>query len=139
MSSHVAPPRLPQVLLDAGLTGAIEYELLVKLSVELGITPPELLDRLGLQVAQDYHSGAMTYDDGDVIMNAAFAIATTAEFFAAYDDTVPADMFEVFYAFDQGEWIREGDYAPPDVLYTKPRIEALLRRKAPGMPDGGTS
>lgn len=110
--------------------------MLVKLSAELGITPPELLDRLSLQVAQDYHSGAMTYEDGDVIMNAAWCVAASAEFFAAHDD-VPADTFEVYLAFDQGEWVRDGDYAPPDVLYTRPRIKAFLRRKALGAPDEG--
>jgi len=121
-------------LLDAGLSGVIEYSLLRSVAAAESESAPEVLDRLACHVARQYASGAMTFADADSIMNAAFSVATGEECWAEHDRTVPEATYEVYQAFDAGEFHHRGDAADvdPELQYTKPLIERFLAARENG-------
>lgn len=69
----------------------------------------------------------MSYEAGDIIMNAAFCVGCSPELWTLHDNTLPPIMSEVYQAINQGEWIRECDDLPPDFRCTKPHLEAFLK------------
>ena len=115
-------------LIQAGLSGVITYELLGAIAARGATTPPKALEELALHVAQEYSNGRLSFEEADSIMNAAFAVATSAGFWAAHDRSVPSMVFEVYQAFDEGEYHHPGD-APgiePELKYTRPLVERFL-------------
>lgn len=125
----------PAELIGIGLSGVICYPLLKLFAVATAVTPPEILDQLACHVAQQYMSGTMSFEDADTIMNAAFSVAVTEEFLARHDRTIPPLMYEVYEAFDAGEFHHHGDASDidPEVKYTKPLIQRFLAERENGV------
>ena len=119
-------PLLP--LLDAALSGVIEYGLLKEAALASATSAPDVLNRLSRHVAIQYSCGAMCFYDADVIMNAVFSLGTSAPYWADHDATIPQAMFEVYCAFDQGEYHHPGDAedVDPEVKYTQQLIAHFL-------------
>jgi hypothetical protein len=129
MSQSVSPE-----LIEAALTGVVEYGLLVRVGSASSLTPPALLNALGLHVAQKYAAGEMSFEEADTIMNAAFGAAVSEEFWAKHDRTIPESMYEVYLAFDAGEYCRpsDGEGIDPELKYTKPAIASFLASQENG-------
>ncbi|MFZ5637768.1 MAG: hypothetical protein ACOY82_14400 [Pseudomonadota bacterium] len=83
---------------------------------------------LAIYVATRYASGQMDFDEADKIMNVAWSICVSKEFWEEYDRIVPEVTYEVYEAFDAGEYYHSGDGpdVDPEVKYTKPMIAAFL-------------
>ena len=122
---------LIQSLVEAAQTGVIRYEQLVQIANAGSMSAPEALDSLALHIAKKYGIGEVSFEDADAVMNAAFATATSEEFWAKHEDTIPPFMFEVYRAFDEGEYLHPGDQEGVDLeaKYTRPLIASILARK----------
>jgi hypothetical protein len=122
--------KLPAVLelFAAARSGVVHYSLLHRLSSESSISAPELLDELEHFVAKQYFTDQLQFDEADKIMNAAWSLCVSEDYWADHDRTVPEATREVFEAFDAGEYSHAGDdpSVDPEVKYTKPLIAAFL-------------
>lgn len=116
-------------LLAAARSGSISYALVKACSESAAITDIDLLNILALYVAEQYDLGAMPYEDADKIMNAAWGVSTTAAFWEANDSTIPDRMYQVYLAFDEGEYQHRGDAEDidPVLTYTNPLVKAFLQ------------
>jgi len=125
---------VPSELVAAAKEGVIRYELLRELARNAEVSPGALLDSLAALVATDYSNGTMTFDEADTIMNAAFGVSVTEEFWAENDRTIPPSMYEVYEAFDAGEYYHHDDppEVDPELKYTKPLIAKFLAERANG-------
>lgn len=119
-------------LIQAALAGALQYELLSKLADGIGQSPPELLNAFAVHIAQRYTDGGISFHDADSAMNAAFGVSCSEEFWAEHDRTIPATMFEVYLAFDAGEYSHPGDGpdVDPEAKYTRPMLKKFFMRSA---------
>lgn len=124
----------PELLLTA-LSGVLPYEVLTRAASASSMPVPSLLDELAVHVARSYACGDMTFEDADQIMNASFAVATSEAYWAKHEGTIPSDMFEVYQAFDEGEYFHPADEADvnPEIKHTKPRIERFLAARLNGL------
>lgn len=125
---------VPPELLAAAKEGVIRYELLRELAKNAEVSPGALLDGLAALVATDYSSETITFTEADTIMNAAFGVSYTEEFLAENDDAFRSSMFEVYLAFDEGEYYHQGDPPEddPELKYTKPLIAKYLAAHSNG-------
>ncbi len=125
---NIAPHR---ELVEAGLSGIIEYSLLARVAQAASKTPPEMLDDFACYVAQTYAAGEMSFEDADAIMNSAYGVAVSNKFWAEHDRTIPKAMFEVYEAFDAGEYYHRGDGkdVDPELKYTQSRIKQFLAKR----------
>jgi hypothetical protein len=119
---------VPSDLLTAAKTGVIPYDLLRKLARDAEVTPAAVIDGLAVFVATQYSEGAMAFEEADTIMNASFAVSISEEYWAENDRTIPHAMYEVYEAFDAGEYHHHGDASEvdPELKYTKPLVEKFL-------------
>jgi hypothetical protein len=115
-------------LLEAARNGHVPYALLKGAAIQAARSAPDLLDDLSSFVASQYSSGKMDFDEGDVVMNALWAVCVSEEFWADHDRTIPSATTAVYRAFDAGEYRRGSDPSDtdPEVKYTRPLIEAFL-------------
>jgi hypothetical protein len=91
--------------------------------------PSQVLDDLARHVAKQYEDGDMAYEDADAIMNSVFGLITSRRFRAEQDEAFPAVTFEVYQAFDAGEFFRAGEGEAgiqPDEKYTRPLVKLFL-------------
>jgi hypothetical protein len=125
------PPEPIEALIESARTGVIRYELLTQIANAMSISASELLDSLALHVAKQYENREMSFEDADAVMNAAFASATSQEHWTRHESTIPPFMFEVYQAFDEGEYLHPGDQQSVDteLKYTRPLIAGILARK----------
>jgi hypothetical protein len=121
--------RVPPELLAAAQKDQIDIyeELIREFAQHPELTPAALLDELAIWVAIDYSSEMMTYTEADLIMNVAFSmvIRNLVEHKIEY---IPPLMWEVYLAFDEGEYYHREDLpdVDPEVKYTKPLIAEFL-------------
>ena len=98
------------------------------MAIQAARSAPDLLDDLSYFVASQYSLGKMDFEEGDVVMNALWAVCVSEEFWADHDRTIPSATNSVYLAFDAGEYYRNSD--PPDTdpefKYTRPLIEAFI-------------
>lgn len=82
-----------------------------------------VLDALGLELAKRYHSEAWDYTSADWVANDLFKLVIEN-----CRDEYPGILFEVYDAFDAGEFRRPSDPkdSNPADLYTKPDIADFL-------------
>lgn len=117
-------------LIDAALAGGLDYTRLCDVARAEERPASDVLDELSCHVAQAYDKSEMTYQTGDVIMNAAFGVISSAQFRAEQDEALPELTFEVYQAFDEGEYFHRGDgkEVNPEEKYTKPLIKRFLSK-----------
>lgn len=123
---------IPDTEVDTLLGKAQQDELtLIELSLcarQLGLGPAELLNVLSIEVARRFVQGGMPYAVGDDIMNGLFS----AIFDLGMDEQMPQPAFDIYLAFDEGEYQHLGDqeHIIPSERYTRPQLLALLQRLA---------
>lgn len=129
---NAAPSRK---LIEAGLSGVIDYALLRGVADAESKSAPEVLDELACYVALEYSNGEMSFDDADAIMNSAFSVAVSDRFWAEHDRIIPKAMYEVYLAFDAGEYDHRGDDndVDPEIKYTKQLVERFLAGQTNGV------
>ncbi|MGB0906176.1 MAG: hypothetical protein ACPGVT_01690 [Maricaulaceae bacterium] len=99
-----------------------------KLSVEKNIPLSETLDQFFTRLALMYNKGQINYEFGDICVNEAYgewifqdrSLKELVEF--------PPKFWQVYLAFDDGEWHRKEDGSDdPVAKYTDPQIRDFLR------------
>lgn len=112
------------------MAGVIDYKLLKAVAVAEATSAPAILDQLACHVAEQYDSGALSFEDADFIMNAAFGVGVSEVFWSEHDYVVPPIMQEVYLAFDAGEYHHHGDGEDidPELKYTRRLIKQFLSR-----------
>ena len=77
------------------------------------------------QVASSYLSGQLDFEAGDRAMNNLYSFSYHGE-----DRGMPEFAWDIFNAFDQGEYYHSGDSREidPAEAYTKPMLRAMLEQ-----------
>jgi len=119
---HTEVEALLSIAQEAGLelTGLSVY------CRDLGLRPAELLNALSIEVARRFVLSEMPYEVGDDIMNGLF----TAIFDVGMEEAMPQPAFNIYLAFDEGEYQHLGDseHIAPSERYTRPYLVEILRR-----------
>ncbi|HEV7349860.1 hypothetical protein [Telluribacter sp.] len=92
--------------------------------------PTTLIEALSINVALKYWKEQLSYEAADCIMNNLYSFWVTNDYFVkTYPFTEVA--WECYEAFDAGEYYRDNDdkNVSPDVKYTRPLVEELLRKR----------
>ena len=89
-----------------------------------GIQMTDMYNQVALTVAKRFQSGEMSYEDGDRVMNAIFAMMTDD---AVNDQAAPyvEPAWSIYLAFDEGEYDHAGSTDPVET-FTRPQIRQLL-------------
>ncbi|MGR3624276.1 hypothetical protein [Pseudophaeobacter sp.] len=83
----------------------------------------EALHEIALTVAQNYHDQSIKYDAADRIKNCLWPV------FLAKTTDLPSPFWDVFEAFDAGEFHRKADKSDDPIKeYTDPMIAQILAR-----------
>ncbi len=114
---------------DAGFTHADRNDI-NKWARERGLSLPDFLDRIGFEIADRYQAGQHTFQFCDSLVNDLWC--ALIELVVKNDDLRwPDDFYEVYEAFDAGEFHRLPDKSDdPESDFTKPLVAAFLARKA---------
>jgi hypothetical protein len=87
----------------------------------LGVSVSALCDEFALEVAKGFMDGDYSWDFGDIAMNGLYSCA-----YANGDFGLPDFAFEVFEAFDEGEY--RHSKGPSGEARTRTLLEPLLAR-----------
>ncbi|WP_166417544.1 hypothetical protein [Cochlodiniinecator piscidefendens] len=83
----------------------------------------EALHEIAITVAKNYHDQSINYDTADRIMNCLWPI------FLAKTTDLPPPFWDIFQAFDAGEFHRNADKSDDPVKeYTDPMITQIIAR-----------
>lgn len=108
-----------------------EYSDIFSYCEQEKISPEDFSNEFALRLANGFHTGQLTYEFCDEAINYLFGFFTTPPVFGP-DKNVPEPAFEIFQAFDSGEYSRPSD--PPGInpieKYTRPHIAEILSRIA---------
>jgi hypothetical protein len=84
-----------------------------------------------LEVARKYHQGQLTYSFCDWLMNQLWR--SVVEGLTSDNGRVPEPFYEIFQAFDAGEYYRTKDKSDDPISdFTDPMIAELVSRIGPG-------
>ncbi len=91
---------------------------------QLAVTRNALYDLIGVWIAEGFHKHELDFEFCDAVVNDIFAFADANNGFP-----MPDLFWEVFLAFDAGEYSHLGDRdVDPIEKYTRPSIKALVER-----------
>ena len=114
---------------DDGFTSASNDDI-NKWAGERGLSLPDFLDRIGIEIANRYRSGERRFEFCDSLVNDLYGILI-GRVVTNSDVRWPDDFHEVYEAFDAGEYYRLADHSDdPEADFTKPLIAAFLAKKA---------
>lgn len=108
-------------LIQLAKEGQIQTSALTAICASLEISLPNLCDVLSKEIAEDYLSGNITWDDGDIAMNSLFA-------WAYGEDNIGLSEFSmaIFSAFDQAEFKHDQPVDSGPEFHTLPRLRNIL-------------
>jgi hypothetical protein len=89
-----------------------------------GIEITDLYNEVALTVAKRFHTGTLSYEDGDGVMNAIFSMMADD---AGNNHPNPwvEPAWSIYLAFDEGEYYHAGSTDPVET-FTRPQIRDLL-------------
>lgn len=114
---------------DDGFTHAGSDDI-EKWAGERGLNLPDFLDVIGIEIAKRYHFGERSFEFSDSLVNDLWGLLIDR---VAHNNDIrwPDDFYEVYEAFDAGEFHRLPDRSDnPQADFTKPLIAAFLAKKA---------
>ena len=99
-----------------------------KLSKKVSLSLTETFDCFGTQLAKMYDQGVLNYEFCDSLVNIAWS-----DWLDPFNDekgnTWPSDFYEVYEAFDAGEYYRNDDKSDDPIAdHTNPMIQDFLKR-----------
>ena len=87
----------------------------------------EALHEISLEIARNYQDQTISYDIADSLMNCLWSV------FLEKTKDLPSPFWDVFQAFDAGEFHRAADKSDgPIKEHTNPMIDNILRRVSEG-------
>lgn len=101
-------------LLDASLT----WDLTQRFADGTGLSLAHVIDQMSKEIAERFLRGDVEYWPADYVMNQLWALMCT-------EDTIPTLAYNVFGAFDAGEYER-GDGTDPVEAFVKPALRLAL-------------
>lgn len=105
----------------------ISAECLARCTGLSGKVLPERFDAVALALARGYSDASLPFAFCDAVVN--IMVGKVYSDAASQRDTWPPLFWEVFLAFDAGEFFREGEeHIEPAEKYTRPLIEAIVAR-----------
>lgn len=110
------------------LVGPLTDDLLVPL---LGSSSrEEFCDAFSRRVAHECAASRLSFEVGDAAMNRLFAFA-----YLGTDNILPEYSWDVFLAFDDGEYAHreDADDVDPEIKYTRPQINEIVARDLAGL------
>lgn len=86
---------------------------------------------MALRIAEEFHCGFLSYDEGDEAMNKIYGqmIEDFAKVGAGFEFPEPA--LSIYEAFDAGEYAHEDDGEDPVIKCTQPLISEILNSRSP--------
>ncbi|WP_018277777.1 hypothetical protein WKI13_13190 [Teredinibacter turnerae] len=118
---------LEQVLNQAS-NYELDYGVAVKFASLQKQSLVEFVNSFAITLAKGYQNGHYDYEFCDGAANWLFGFMTDEMFLSSNNNTLPSPAYDVYLAFDEGEYHHRGD--PDDVVaeikYTKPRISEIL-------------
>ncbi|CAB3760025.1 hypothetical protein GQ57_30515 [Burkholderia sp. MSh2] len=92
---------------------------------------PDRFDAIAIELARGYHRGQLPYAFCDEVVN--LLVGRLYADALVDRDTWPALFWEVYLAFDAGEYFRPGERdIDPVEKYTRPLIEEIVGKVSPG-------
>lgn len=106
----------------------IPQECIGRCAGPLGQVQPEKFDALAFTLARGYHEEQLTFAFCDTVVN--ILVGNVFSDAVAQRDTWPRLFWDVFLAFDAGEFHRSGEeHVDPAEKYTRPLITAIIARQ----------
>ena len=100
-----------------------------------GLRLSDFLDAVALCTARKFAAGYLSYDQGDIAANGLWSawwrtIPHSDSWPPSLIVHIPDLLSEVYFAFDDGEYPRDGDPPGTDTgeKYTRPQIEAIVAK-----------
>ena len=88
----------------------------------------EFLDRLGGEIAKSYECGDLSYEFCDLLVNDLFGLLVQRQFLDP-QGSWPHLFYEVYEAFDAGEFHRKADYSDDPVAeFTNPAVANIVAK-----------
>jgi hypothetical protein len=114
-------PKGPPLLTDAHIRAW---------TVGTGFARSELYDRIAIYLARGFHRSELDFEFCDEIVNTIHGIITLA------DESRPDLFWQVFLAFDSGEFYRDNDRSQdPIEAFTRPLIAKVIEQYSSEYPD----
>ncbi len=118
--------------LEQILNQASEFELdhdsAVSFAGSHNLSLVEFVNELALALAKGYQDQRYDFEFSDGAANWLFGFMTEDIFLSSNNNTLPSPAYDVYLAFDEGEYHHQGD--AEDIVaeekYTKPRINEIL-------------
>ncbi|NTZ42200.1 hypothetical protein G7A66_03645 [Altererythrobacter sp. SALINAS58] len=110
--------------------GAVEIteDEVLMWATERGQTASNFLDSFGFELAKRFHAGERSYAFCDEVVNELWVILT-GWMGDHLSEPFPNTFYEIFDAFDAGEYYRRADKSDDPVSqFTKPMIAELIRK-----------
>lgn len=88
----------------------------------------DFVNMFAIELAKGYQNGKYDFEFGDCAANWLFQFMTNEIFLSSNNNTLPSPAFDVYLAFDVGEYHHFGDTDDviPHLKYTKPQINEIL-------------
>ena len=105
--------------------------MIENIRVKAGWSSGEFCDAFSHRVAHEYAAYRLSFSTADAALNRLHTF-----FYLRYDSLLPAYSWEVFEAFDEGEYQHDGDAddVNPEDKYTRPQIlNIIASNKAPNL------
>lgn len=118
--------------LEQILSQASEYELDYDTAVNFAgsqkLSLAEFVNKFALVLARGYQDQRYNFEFSDEAANWLFGFMTDELFLSSNNNTLPSPAYDVYLAFDVGEYHHAGD--AEDIVaeekYTKPKINEIL-------------
>ena len=86
-----------------------------------------LYDQVATYLARGFHCGKLAFEFCDAILNDMFGLITSAN-----DEKLPDLFYQIYYAFDEGEYYhRDKPDEDPVEAYTRPQIARIIENLPP--------
>jgi hypothetical protein len=102
-----------------------------------GIEMTDLYNQIALIVAQRFHAGTLSYEEGDAAMNAVFRLMTD-DAVNGHPDPFVQPAWSIYLAFDQGEYYHDGSTDPVET-FTRPQIREVLENAQQMLRESGSA
>jgi hypothetical protein len=118
-------------LLNQASEYKLEYDVAVGFAESQGQTLVDFVNLFALTLAKGYRDKLYDFDFCDGAANWLFGFMTKEVFLSSNNNTIPSPAYDVYLAFDEGEYHHRGDAENIDAeeKYTKPRIDEILAGK----------
>lgn len=110
--------------------GYLELGVIVEEYKRAFSSPTEMINELSLDIAKAYSREEVSYNLADDLMNQIWAYMLEDPFLTATNNFIPSPAYDIYDAFDSGEWRRKKDDSGIDPVkkYTDPTINKIIEK-----------